>query len=202
VYGADSLTALSTKVEMEGSDKYGMRRAKEFSEGLRKTCRIIANNNWLVVLTNQLRGGPEGEFTPGGRGVGYYSSLRIRVGPAKEGWRIDKEVQFEGRGVERVTGIRADCMVKKSTVDSPYRQAPISVVFKYGIDDIRENLQFLKTYTGVTKYPCVGKSYQALNAAVSYVEKHDQEGQIREMAISLWERIEKRFEVNRKPKRR
>ena len=43
IYGvfADSLAALSTDMEMEEGDKMGMRRAKEFSEELRKTCRII-----------------------------------------------------------------------------------------------------------------------------------------------------------------
>ena len=45
VIAADSLAALSTEMEMEDEDKMGMRRAKEFSEGLRKTCRLIANNN-------------------------------------------------------------------------------------------------------------------------------------------------------------
>lgn len=54
---ADSLAALSTDLEMdkEDGDKMGMRRAKEFSEELRKTCRLLANNNWLMVGSNQLR---------------------------------------------------------------------------------------------------------------------------------------------------
>ena len=41
---ADSLAALSTDQEMdnEEGDKMGMRRPKEFSEQLRRTCRILA----------------------------------------------------------------------------------------------------------------------------------------------------------------
>jgi RecA/RadA recombinase len=51
---ADSLAALSTDMEMgkDEGDKYGMRRAKEFSEELRKTCRILAQKNYLMVCSN------------------------------------------------------------------------------------------------------------------------------------------------------
>ena len=59
IYGvfADSLAALSTDMEMdkEEGDKMGMRRAKEFSEELRKTCRIITQNDVLMVCSNQVR---------------------------------------------------------------------------------------------------------------------------------------------------
>ena len=54
---ADSLAALSTDMEMDkkDGDKMGMRRAKEFSEELRKTCRILKQNNFLMVCSNQVR---------------------------------------------------------------------------------------------------------------------------------------------------
>ncbi len=42
---ADSLAALSTDLEMEKGDKMGTRRGKEFSEGLRTTCRIFLNQS-------------------------------------------------------------------------------------------------------------------------------------------------------------
>jgi len=84
---ADSLAALSTNLEMgnEEGDKMGMRRAKEFSEELRKTCRVIANKKHLMVCSNQVRvnidAGPWGQkyITPGGEAIGFYSSLRLRA---------------------------------------------------------------------------------------------------------------------------
>jgi len=71
---ADSLAALSTDMEMEKDegDKMGMRRAKEFSEELRKTCRVLSKNNYLMVCSNQIRqnldAGPYGQRykSPGG----------------------------------------------------------------------------------------------------------------------------------------
>ena len=88
IYGvfADSLAALSTEMEMGEGDKMGMRRAKEFSEELRKTCRIITQQNVLMVCSNQIRqnldAGPFGMKykSPGGEAIGFYSSLRLRFG--------------------------------------------------------------------------------------------------------------------------
>ncbi len=42
-------------MDNEDGDKYGMRRAKEFSEELRKTCRILKDKNYLMVCSNQIR---------------------------------------------------------------------------------------------------------------------------------------------------
>jgi len=83
VIAEDSLAALSTKMEMESEDKMGMRRAKEFSTGLRKSARHIASRNWIIACSNQERDGQMGaKVTPGGRGIPYYASLRMRIKPA------------------------------------------------------------------------------------------------------------------------
>ena len=52
---ADSLAALSTELELADGDKYGMRRAKEFSEECRKVCRAATQRNLLMVCSNQVR---------------------------------------------------------------------------------------------------------------------------------------------------
>ena len=77
---ADSLAALSTDLEMEKGDKMGMRRAKEFSEGCRKFARILKQKDFLMVCSNQVRTGEMGQdVTPGGKAIGFYASLRIRL---------------------------------------------------------------------------------------------------------------------------
>ncbi|KKK92006.1 hypothetical protein LCGC14_2707230, partial [marine sediment metagenome] len=101
---ADSLAALSTHLEMDKDegDKMGMRRAKEFSEELRKTCRILAKNNYLMVCSNQIRQtmnefGPKYK-SPGGEAVGFYSSLRLRTEIAK---KISRTIKLAGKEVKR-----------------------------------------------------------------------------------------------------
>lgn len=201
VVAADSLAALSTKTELEDEDKYGMRRAKEFSEGLRKTCRLIANNNWLVVCSNQIREGPSGEVTPGGRAIPYYSSLRIRIGPPAQNSKITKSANLSnGKKVEKTIGIRSQCIIKKSSVDEPFRMCNISIVFGYGIDDIRENLQYLKDNLGLTKYKAVDQEFMSMEKAIAYVEDNNLQDQLKQEVIDLWTEIESKFKIERTKK--
>ena len=200
VIGTDSLAALSTELEMEKGDKMGMRRAKEFSEGFRKMARKIASENLLLACTNQTRQGEFGDVTPGGRAVAFYSSLRLQT---KQKSLIHVEKDFHGKKVKKAIGIESHVFVKKSTIDDPYREATIYIVFGYGIDDIRGNLQYMKDMQNETKYMCPGgKGYVSMAKAIEYVEKEGLESDLREQTIDLWEEVEHKFDQNRKRKQR
>jgi len=206
VYGGDSLAALSTDMEMDDEDKMGMRRAKEFSQGLRKTCKKIADNNWLIVLTNQVRQGKEGETTPGGEAVKFYSSLRIRIGPAYPSSKIKKKIKVNIDGtekeIEKIIGINSTCKIAKSSVDEPHREAPLSIIFGYGIDDVRTNLQYVKDMTGKSMYDCFTKEWKSMDNAIRYIEENNLESGLKERVIEIWEKVESSFDMNRKRKAR
>ncbi len=201
VFAGDYVAALSTDLEMESGDKMGMRRAKEFSQELRKTCRIIAQNDWLVLLTNQIRQGDHGFVTPGGMGLPFYASLRIKVEPSNKP-KIEKEVVVSGKKVVKVLGVNSVCTIVKSSVDEPFRTAPICITFNYGIDDIRANLQYLKDFTGDTKYDAIEKSYVSMNDAIAYIEDNSLESALKEKVTDLWYEIEEKFNMERKRKER
>ena len=200
VFVGDSVAALSTNLEMEEGDKMGMRRAKEFSEGLRKTARLISNNNWLVVFTNQVRQSQTGEVTPGGMGLPFYASLRLRVGPSYLNAKIKKTATVSGKKLEKVIGINSTCKVQKSSIDEPFRESTLSIIFNYGIDTIRTELQYHKDFTGISQYDCFTKNFSDMQSAIEHIEEHDFENQLRERTIDLWEEIEDRFLVTRKTK--
>jgi len=205
---ADSLAALSTNLEMdnEDGDKMGMRRAKEFSEELRKTARILPQNNLLMVCSNQVRvnvdAGPYGQkfSAPGGTAIGFYASLRLRIRGVSKIYRKEK---VKGKEVKRVIGITVEVIVEKSSIDKPHREASVSILFDYGIDDIRENLKFVKKYTGATTYVLNGEKLAAsLEKAIQIIEEDEQEEELRKEVIDLWNEIEEKFESDRKKKRR
>jgi len=218
--GTDSLAALSTELELgPKGDKMGMKRGKEFSTGFRKICRQMANDNWLWICTNQVRQGDYGETTPGGMATAFYSSVRIRLRQQEE---IKKSIKISASGkdeevpktgkkekekksgveIEKVVGIESEAYIVKS-IDDPYRSAPIYIIFGYGIDDIRGNLQYIKNMTNNTVYTCPdGKTYQALNMAIQWVEKENLVLALKEQTIDLWEDIEKKFMTIRKLKLR
>lgn len=203
---ADSLAALTTAMEAENNDAYGMRRAKEFSEECRKTCRVLADKNFLMICSNQVRvnvGGGlfEAKYkTPGGEAIGFYASLRLKCSGGK---KIKHETKVAGKDIKRVVGITTEIEVFKSSVDKPFRTAPIAILFDYGIDDVRQNLQYLKTYTSNTSY-CIGETTlnKSLETAIHMVEEQGLENELREAVIDLWEDIESRFDSRRKKKER
>jgi len=205
---ADSLAALSTDLEMENKDgdKMGMRRAKEFSEELRKTARILKQKNLLMVCSNQVRinvdAGPYGQkyMSPGGESVGFYSSLRLRVSRPE---KIKEKKRVAGKEVTRVTGVRAEFEVFKSSIWKPYRTAPVTIIFDYGIDDIRENLQFVKDYSDNSVYTVNDLELnKGVEKSIKMVEEQGLEGVLKQQVIALWKNIESKFDSSRKMKSR
>ncbi len=206
IYGvfADSLAALSTEMEMGEGDKMGMRRAKEFSEELRKTCRIITQQNVLMVCSNQIRqnldAGPFGMKykSPGGEAIGFYSSLRLRFGRPR---KIKEKKKIRSKEHERVVGVHTEIEVFKSSVWKPYRTAEVYILFEYGIDDIRANLRFLKQNMGSTVYTIKDlKLDRSLKRSIQIVEEENLEQELRNAVIELWNEIEEGFQEKRKPK--
>jgi len=204
---ADSLAALSTDMEMDKDegDKMGMRRAKEFSEELRKTCRIITEKNYLMVCSNQVRvnvdAGPYGQkyTTPGGEAIGFYSSLRLRFSKPE---KIKEKRKVAGKEVMRVSGVRVMIEVFKSSIWKPFGISPVTILFDYGIDDIRENLQFIKDFTSNTVYTCCGAPLdKSMEVSIAKIEDNKLEESLREEVIDLWEEIESKFKTERKNKR-
>lgn len=199
-FGCDSIAALSTEVEMADKDKRGQLRAKEFSSGLRKTCRKIKNSNSLVIFTNQVRDGDMGEVTPGGRGVPFYASLRIRIGPSKVS-KIYRSKTIGGKERKKVIGILSECKIAKSSIDEPYRSCLVPIIFNYGIDDIRSNLLYVKDMTGKTIYDCFDTiSFKSIDVAIKWIEEKGLEKKLKEEVIELWNNTEQEFVVKRKKK--
>lgn len=201
---ADSLAALSTEWEIEGKDNYGMRRAKEFSEQCRLTCRTLTGQGFLMVCSNQVRqnldAGPYGQKykSPGGESIAFYSSLRLRVSnPAK----LKKKKSIAGKEQTRVVGVESQIEVFKSSVWEPYRTAPLIIAFNYGIDDIQANLRFLKANTKATTYMLGDENLgRSMEDAIAAVEDANAQERLREEVIDLWHEIEEQFKTERKGK--
>lgn len=201
VMAGDSLAALSTELELEKGDKMGMRRAKEFSQELRKYARLINQNRWILACSNQVRQGDYGDVTPGGKALEFYSSLRISVN-RKSKIEKEKSIRNSKKKIKRAIGIHSICQVTKSSLDVPFREVPIYIIFDYGIDDVRGNLQWYKDVTGETTYNAVNKTYMQMDAAIKYIEDNDLEDELKEMVITLWAEVEKKFKQTRKKKKR
>lgn len=203
----DSLAALSTDIEMDNDDgdKMGMRRAKEFSEGFRKNARIITKKNYIMVCSNQVRENQDaGKYgakfkSTGGFAIGFYASLRLRAMNPEKIW-VEKTVA--GKKVKRCIGVETTFEVFKSSIWKPYHTAPVCIIFDYGIDDIRMNLQYIKDFTKNTTYQ-VGeiKLSNSMEESIKMVEDQILQKKLKKEVIDLWEEIESKFLTERQPKR-
>lgn len=220
VVGTDSLAALSTELEMEKGDKMGQRRAKDFSQEMRLTARPVANSGNLLICTNQVRQGDYGLVTPGGKAPEFYASLRLHVkrkpsldvvkvldlkgdspeGEEKTAKKVKKEKKEKAK-IERTLGICSEVYVDKSSIDAPYRSAHVYLMFGYGVDDVRANLQYMKEMTVNTMYECPdGFKSNGIEKAIKHIEDANLEKQLKEQVVDLWHSLESRFSTGRKPK--
>lgn len=199
----DSLAAMTTKLEAENEegDKMGMKRAKDFSAGLRKIAVPMSKPHKLLLLTNQVRQGDSGLVTPGGKGIPFYSSVRIHLFPYYYGGGnksaiIDKiKIGKKDNEVEKKIGIRTMCRIVKNSVDDPDRLVPIFIIYGYGIDDVRANLQWYKETLKEDSYNCGdGKTYQAMHHAIKYVEENNLQEVVAQQVRDLYLEIEQKFE--------
>jgi RecA/RadA recombinase len=203
VFAGDSIAVLTTDLELSAEgDKRGQKRAKDIHAGLRKTRIMVEENSWIVALTNHELAGERTTTTPGGKGLPFYASLRLKVSLGYPKRTIEVYRTVNKKKIERIKGILSSVKVVKSSLDEPYREAPIYIMFNIGIDDVRANLQWMKDTSGNTIYDAITEEFQELNKAIDHIEENNLEDELREKVIDMWEGVEKMFDSNRKKKQR
>lgn len=219
--GGDSVAAFLAKLDVEGKgseemvgDAMGMARAKELHATFRKCKHKISGSNMLVVFINQLH---DSGKTPGGKAIPFWSSVRIKLEKQYQNFNITEQLKMseeieDSKGNkktkeithEQIIGQNIKATVVKSSIDVPFRTAPIRYLFSHGVDDLGANLQWLKDVTGDTRYWCFDKSFARFKDAVKYVEENDYEEKVKDRVVGKWHEIQKAFadKTNRKKKKR
>jgi len=193
VMAIDSITALPSEVEIKAKMKdgtYGTSRAKQIGVGLRKYNHPLANNKMTLFCIDQTRdnisGWGEKEVTSGGRGLEFYSSVRIYL-------------KSDGRIVntsEKSIGIWVKFAIKKNKVGIPLREGRFKILFDYGLDDIASNLYFLSEYqngpqaaknkTTMIKY--LGQESK-MSTAIKYIENKNLELDLQKEVWEVWKKV-------------
>jgi recombination protein RecA len=139
----DSVAASSPKAELLGDydkETIGL-QARAISKGMRKITGVIANQNVLFVILNQIRtkigvmyGDPD--TTPGGKAIPFHSSVRIKLGAGQKITNKDKEV----------VGINVSAKTVKCKVAPPFRSCNFEIHFGKGIVEHEQVFDLLRKH--------------------------------------------------------
>lgn len=132
----DGVAATPTKAEVEGTLDTNMNqnleRAKIIAKMMRKVTDTLGKERICFVITNQLKvaiGVTYGDqfYTPGGKGIPYAASLRIR---------LTRSTQNRDEKTKQVYGIRTLAQAVKCRFGPPLRKCEFNIMFADGIDDV------------------------------------------------------------------
>lgn len=223
LYIVDPIAALYANQELK-SDKMGQARAKALQKHLRflKDRVSIVNNIITIVFSNQLIDavgvtfGPK-KVTPGGNALIHWPSVRVRFSSpgriykrsesqkGKKKDENDKGKKNKDDELQQVVmGVKLRGEVTKNSEDDAFRRADFTIQYGYGIDDIYDNVKWLKLHTkelgdapGYYKLPLdpSGTSQHGINNFVTYIEDNDLEKKLASLVrkhYRLWYKPEQR----------
>ena len=138
----DSVAASSPKAELLGDydkESIGL-QARAISKGMRKITGVIANQNVLFVILNQIRtkigvmyGDPD--TTPGGKAIPFHASTRIKLGAGQQ-----------IKDGEDVIGIHVSAKTIKNKVAPPFRKINFEIHFGVGIKEHEQVFDLLRKH--------------------------------------------------------
>lgn len=148
----DSLASLTPQIEIDkpmGDSQVG-RMGAIMSSSLRKLTPLAAMNSCTIIFINQIRekigvmfGNPE--TTPGGKSLGHYSSLRLRI------QKTNDKIEIEREGSKEQIGINSKVTVKKNRFGMPFKEAIIPIYFEeYNPTPLDDFIIFLRNIQAMT----------------------------------------------------
>jgi recombination protein RecA len=177
----DSVAALTPKAEIEGligDFKIGL-IARLMGQAMRVIVPVLKKTGTTVLFINQIRlqavmfGHGNPEYTPGGKALKFYASVRIelkRTGNVKKG--------------EEPVGTMVKARIAKNKVGSPLKTVELEILFGNGVVRERE-LLYLGELFGLVDGNDFGtvKLGRGVDSNTTFLMKHPEIAQELEMAV-------------------
>lgn len=190
--------------EKKGKGTYGTAKAKELGAMFRGIRKILREKNSILIVVSQVREniGLNSMYVPyvraGGKALDFYAAIIL--------WLAEVEkVGKKGREIGIVTKARTS----KNKVGKPFRFGYINILFDYGVDNIKTNIDFLcdlRTPTGKETEKKVelsfkGEKFETVEKFISYIEDRGKEKALASEVIHKWNEIEEEISSKDRKKR-
>lgn len=146
LYILDSLDALSDQAELKrefDEASFGGTKAKQMGALFRRLVQKVENKRLALLIISQVRDNigvafGEKHTRTGGKALDFYASIVLWLSHKKT---LDRTVNK----VKRPTGVLVKAKCKKNKISLPMRECEFPIVFAYGVDDVRANVDWLES---------------------------------------------------------
>jgi recombination protein RecA len=198
VLSVDSISAVSSDMEMDEKDPYGSSRAKALSAEFRKKIWHLSQKNLALIFVDQARqkigaGSFQKQTTfSGGNALRFYASTRVNITLKEK--LLNKH--------KKVIGIKVGFDIEKNKIAPPFRNGTFRILFDYGIDDISSSLDWLQDhgYLGSTTGYVIwldDKKYR-FDELVCHIEENSLEDELTDFVYDSWKEIYAKVDRKRK----
>ena len=193
----------------DASGSFGMDKAKANSDNLRDVVGELQKTGSILVIISQTRDNPEAmKFAPkkkhsGGHALDFYAHLSVWTS-------ITETIKRTVNKIARPIGIVCKCKLKKNRVNGLLRDVSIPIYPSSGIDELGSMVAYLLTeghwkVTGGTitttlMDPTKTTITGTLDEVVGEIEDYSLEPQLISEVHKVWQAVEARCAVERKPR--
>ena len=213
IYILDSLDALTSLEDIKKAEEqekarekgkeavgsYGVAKAKQMSQMLRKIIRDMKKTDSTLVIVSQVRenlnpAAFSKKYRAGGKALKFYCTHEIWL--AVTG-KIKKK--------DRIIGSEVKAKITKNKITGKVREVEFSMFNDYGIDDIGSCIDFLTNegYWSTKKQTILATDFDFSGTRASlikYIEENSREKKLARLTGKVWNRIEDSLKLGRKGK--